>query len=264
MNPAATLRYGDHPSQVVDLVEPDRPADPDLPPVALLHGGYWRSRWGRDLLLPLAQHLAARGRRVAVIGYRRVGEVPVGWRPTFADVAEALDRLAHLAPGTGAGHPPRRRPVPVDVIGHSAGGQLALWAASAHPDLVRRVVALAPVADLVEAHRRHLSRDAVVGLLGGTPAEVPDRYRASSPVDLVPLGRPLLVVHGSTDRDVPRVLSRRLVENAERAGDPVTAMWPRGVDHFDLIDPRHPVVTGVLGWLAETATATGSTPRPRG
>ncbi|RMH86159.1 MAG: alpha/beta hydrolase [Actinomyces sp.] len=260
----ATLRYGDHPSQVVDLLEPRGPTDPDLPPVALLHGGYWRARWGRDLLVPLATRLAEAGRRVALVGYRRVGEVPVGWRPTFADVAEALERLAHLAPGTGADHPTRRRPVPVDVVGHSAGGQLALWATSAHPELVRRVVALAPVADLVEAHRRHLSRDAVVGLLGGTPAEVPDRYRASSPVELVPLGRPLLVVHGSADRDVPRALSRRLVEAAERAGDPVRALWPRGVDHFDLIDPDHPVSGEIVNWLAAPDPASGSTPRPRG
>ncbi len=257
--PGSTQRivYGEHPSQVLEVWAPGESPDP-APTVVLLHGGYWRSRWGRDLMVPLAHDLLRRGRRVVVVGYRRVGEVAVGWRATFADVETALECSTVAAPDRED-----HEPAPVQLVGHSAGGQLALWVTSRRPELVAGVVALAPVADLVEAHRRHLSRDAVVGLLGGTPAEVPDRYRAASPVELVALGRPTLVVHGRADRDVPRDLSRRYVAAAAAAGDPVDALWPRGVDHFDLIDPGHGVWQDTVDWLTTGGLTAGAPPASR-
>lgn len=208
----------------------------------LLHGGYWRHRYGLDLMEPLAAHLAHRAWRTWNVEYRRVEDSDAGlaespWQRMSADI---LDALAAVSTSAAA---------PVVVIGHSAGGQLALWAAaaSAVPDAV---VALAPVADLHEADRRSLSDGAVRELLGGDHRAVPDRYADASPIRRLPLGVPQLVVHGPDDEHVPFELAATYTSVAMAAGDPVDLDDPQGVDHFDVIDPSHPVWRSIDSWLA--------------
>src|SRR5262249_42963074 len=132
-------------------------------------------------------------------------------------------------------------PARVGVIGHSAGGHLALWASgrpAARARTVRvrpaLVVSLAGVCDLVMAARLGLSNGAVSELLGGGPDEWPEVYRQANPAALAPLGVPQLVVHGTADTDVPRELSERY---AATAGPEATLLELPGVDHFQLIDP---------------------------
>ncbi len=114
----SVIAYGDGEDQVGDLWVPDGPAP--WPVAVLLHGGYWRARWGRDLMDGLAADLAARGFAAWNLEYRRVG-AGGGWPATFDDVAAGLDAVADLD-----GVDPGR----VAVVGHSAGGHLALWLAS--------------------------------------------------------------------------------------------------------------------------------------
>ncbi|MDH3681697.1 MAG: alpha/beta fold hydrolase [Acidimicrobiia bacterium] len=217
-----TLRYGDHDSQFVEVWDPpDRPRGSTL----LVHGGYWRDRYALDLMDPIARHLADRGWQVLNIEYRRLGNHDGIWDEMSADVLAA----AGLA-----------RPGPVVAIGHSAGGHLALWAAS-QPLALDAVVALAPVADLVEADRRDLSDGVVRRLLGGDSETLPARYRAASPTFLVPLGVPQLVIHGDADDDVPPDLSTSYASVARAAGDTIELVTPAGVDHFEVIDPSHEI-----------------------
>lgn len=223
--------------------------DPVREPVGaavLLHGGYWRHRYGLDLMDPLAAHLASRGWQAWNVEYRRGEESDEGiadspWHRMSVDVLDAL-AVVEVA---GV--------VPVVVIGHSAGGQLALWAAaaSAVPDAV---VALAPVADLHEADRRSLSDGAVRELLGGDRSAVPDRYADASPVRRLPLGVPQLVVHGPDDEHVPFELALSYTAAALAAGDLVELHDPQGVDHFDVIDPTHSVWRSIDSWLAAVAS----------
>jgi len=126
-------------------------------------------------------------------------------------------------------------------MGHSAGGQLALCLA-AHEPTVTRVVALAGVVDLKRAYQLHLSNDAVVEFLHGTPAEVPDHYREADPMQLaIPAARQWLV-HGSADDTVPADFSRDYVSSKQRhAGkekEDVHLLEISGAGHFDVIDPR--------------------------
>jgi pimeloyl-ACP methyl ester carboxylesterase len=201
------LRYGPHPDQFVEVGGAG-------PTVVLLHGGYWRPRYGCDLMHPLADDLRRRGYATANVEYRRTG-----WPDTSADVAAALDAIGG----------------PVTLIGHSSGGQLALWAAGRYP--VSYVVSLAGVTDLVAVDRMGLSRGAVREFLGGGPDEVPDRYRAACPTLLLPLSVPRLVVHGTDDTDVPYELAERYAAAARAAGDPCELLALPGVEHFALIDP---------------------------
>jgi dipeptidyl aminopeptidase/acylaminoacyl peptidase len=140
----------------------------------------------------------------------------------------------------------------IAVLGHSAGGQLALALASHHPNL-RGVVALAPVSDLRRAYELHLSNNAVVEFLGGTPSEFPKRYAEASPLELA-ISVPQIIIHGKQDDTVPFAMSRSYVESKRKQGenarlikldcghfepiDPASAAWP-SVQHavLDLLKP---------------------------
>ncbi|WP_051970271.1 alpha/beta hydrolase family protein [Kitasatospora azatica] len=248
-----TLRYGEHPDQVVDLRLP--PGLGPAPLLVLLHGGFWQPEYDRSHTGPLASALAEAGHLVAVPEYRRSG-----WPDTFDDVAAALDLLAGPLP-----HPVTGRTV---LVGHSAGGHLALWAAARRrlpadsPWSTRRVpdavVVLAGCSCLDLCADWGLGEDAVLGLLGGGPGQVPQRYALADPAALLPLGVPVTLLHGTEDRQVPVAMSREYARRATAAGDPVTLLESAGTDHFHLIDPLAAVWPTVLA----TLTAAGRRPVP--
>jgi dipeptidyl aminopeptidase/acylaminoacyl peptidase len=121
------------------------------------------------------------------------------------------------------------------AIGHSAGGQLGLCLA-AH-ESVKAVVPLAGVVDLQRAYQLHLSNDAVVEFLGGTPAEVEDHYREADPMKLAIAARQWLV-HGAADDVVPPALSRDYVGAKQKAKEDARLVEIAGAGHFEVVDPR--------------------------
>ncbi len=249
------LSYGPHRDQRIEMFSPA--SSHGHPPLALLiHGGYWRDRYSADLMHPLAQDLVDRGWKVANIEYRRLGEsLTSGWPEIFDDIDAAAEAVAELELNLGTEETPVVRRVV--VIGHSAGGQLALYLArpgSAGHSYVDGVVALAPVADLVAASHQDLSDGAATLLMGGAPEALPERYRRCSPVLFAPIGRPQLLVHGTADVNVPIGQSLEYLEVARRGGDRVELITDSPIgesagdtgvhltsgrfDHFDVIDPR--------------------------
>ncbi|MFJ6199501.1 alpha/beta hydrolase family protein [Micromonospora sp. NPDC092111] len=243
--PDLTVAYGDHPEQLVDLRRPagDGPA---RPLVAVLHGGFWRAEYDRTHTGPLAAALAGLGWPVAQLEYRRTGQPGGGWPGTLTDVRAGVAALPELAaralPGQVAGGPPL-------LLGHSAGGHLALHVAAHAPATVAGVLALAPVADLAEAYRLDLDSGAVAALLGGGPAEYPDRYAAADPRSSVPSRIRTVILHGVEDRQVPVAVSRSYAAAARAAGSPVTLVELRECEHFGLIDPLSAVWPEVRGAL---------------
>ncbi len=224
-----------------------------VPVVVLIHGGFWRNPYDLSLMEGLAEDLTRRGLATWNIEYRRLGDHGGGWPGTLQDVAHALDYLERLA------DPYRLDLARVVTVGHSAGGHLALWLAGrqrlrpaeleacavpAGGLLLRAAVSLAGVADLEAGWRLHLGREAVAELLGGSPMEVPERYRLASPAALFPLGVPQLLVHGTEDDRVPIEISRGYAEQARAAGDRLTLLELSGVEHFALINP------GSAAWQA--------------
>jgi pimeloyl-ACP methyl ester carboxylesterase len=189
----------------------------------------------------VAADLVRRGHAVWNIEYRRIGPGQGGgWPQTFDDVAAAIDHL-------GAMEDPRLDIGSVDLIGHSAGGQLALWAAARRDSRValRRVVAQAAPCDLTAAEAAH-------ALMGGTPREVPERYARADPMQLVPIGIPILLVHGEDDETVPIVRSRRFADAARAAGDEVELVVPTPDKHRAHIDPRSDAWQVAAEWLTRT------------
>jgi dipeptidyl aminopeptidase/acylaminoacyl peptidase len=173
------------------------------------------------------------------IEYRRLGNGG-GWPATFEDVGAAIDRLAALDDH-------RLDLERVTVFGHSAGGQLALWAAAHRAEWrvpIARVCAQAGVCDMASAGSA--ARD----LLGGAPDEVPERYAQADPMQLVPLGTPILLVHGAEDATVPVKRSRRFAEAARAAGDDVTLIEPNPGGHRAHVDPRTEAWEVAARWIA--------------
>lgn len=229
--PAPVVRYGSHPDQVANLHLPAADGGP-WPCVVLIHGGFWRERWDRTLMTPLAIDLAKRGYATWNIEYRRVGQNGGGWPGTFDDVAAAADALADVTDVDQAR---------LVAVGHSAGGHLALWLGARNGGRVRLrgAVSQAGVADLAQAHADDLGSGAVADLIGGSPAELPDRYADASPAARVPLGIAQLLVHGADDDIVPPAQSRDYAHRAREAGDDVELVEIAGADHFDVVDPAH-------------------------
>ncbi|WP_436757415.1 alpha/beta hydrolase [Streptosporangium sp. V21-05] len=212
-----------------------REAGERAPTVVLLHGGFWRSIWGADLMDALAVDLAERGFAAWNLEYRRPDLH--GWDATTEDVARGVALAAESARG------------PLVVIGHSAGGQLALRAA-ADDHRITLAVSLAGVLDLAEGDRRHMSSGAIAVALGGSAVEAPAAYRSSGPLERLPLGVPQLIVQGGGD-DLDLVdFGRRYARAAQEAGDQVTYLEMSG-DHFDVIDPASPIWRATAGAVAE-------------
>jgi acetyl esterase/lipase len=237
------------------------------PVVAIVHGGCWLAAYDYRHVERVAEVLTERGLATWVIEYRRIGNEGGGWPGTFRDVAAGLDHLRVLA---SAQHLDLARVV---VVGHSAGGHLALWLASrqklaadsslysADPLPVSGVVALAGITDLrTYALGSGSCNAAVPDLMGGLARSVGERYDEASPLELVPLGARVRLVHGADDAIVPLEQSRRFAAAQRRAnGDVALDVIPLA-GHFDVVAPFAAAWSTVEKRVLELAARGGSTP----
>lgn len=239
--PDAVVRYAAHDDGLIDVHLPAaRSPRPRL--LLLLHGGFWKQAYDRRHTRAAASALAREGFVVATPEYRRVGGGG-GWPATAQDADLAVVRAPDLLRGLG---------IPTagtTVVGHSAGGQLALWLAT-RPHPCDLVVGLAPVADLRAAARLQLGDRATQALLRGEPQEVPRAYDEADPATRLahPPRCPIRIVHGAADHDVPLSLSHGLA-----AAHPwVSLDAVPGAGHLDLVQP------GSAAWPAVLAAVRGS------
>lgn len=248
--PDFVLPYGPNPLQFGEL---RLPRGPGPHPVAIaIHGGFWRAAYDLAHLGHLCAALAAEGIATWSLEYRRIGHAGGAFPGTFTDVATGADHIRRISRDH---HLDLSRAV---AIGHSAGGQLALWLAgrarlprssgiwTPDPLALRGVVSLAGVSDLPRAFELNLGDGVVGSLLGGTPAQVPQRYAEASPRALLPFGIRIALVHGADDDIVPASMSGEFIRAARTAGDDATLELLQDTGHFELIDPRTPQWATVL------------------
>jgi acetyl esterase/lipase len=246
--PDATIHYGAAPAQYGQLWLPTAGRGP-YPVAVLIHGGCWLYNLpGLELMDGMAADLRGHGVAVWNIEYRRLGEHGAGYPGTFLDVARAIDSLAPLAP--------RYRLDLKDVllVGHAAGGPLALWA-SARPNLpansavrtgtpkpLRGVITLAGMDDL-KAYRAQ-GPDACGGpgviddFLDAADRHGQNLYADTSPAALAPTRTPQTIVSGALDTIVPSVFGRNYAALAKAAGAPVVQITLADAGHFELVDPQ--------------------------
>ncbi len=228
--PDRVIAYGAEPAQNMEIRGGGADAG-KRPLIVLIHGGFWRPDIHRAHLRPMADAIAAAGWTVALPEYARVAHDPA---PTLADLTLLLAQAAGCVPDHDGG---------VLLVGHSAGGHLALWATAARvcPTLIG-TLALAPIADLLLAHELGLGHGAVERFLGADPVSRPDidPRQMSAPVTATTL------LHGIDDVIVPVLVSESYV-----AAHPMTRLIPvPGAGHYSLIDPKAAAWPLVMAQLA--------------
>jgi acetyl esterase/lipase len=223
------VAYGADPNQFVDVRLP-RAKEPH-PALLFIHGGFWRAKYDLAHAAHLCEALRVAGVATFNVEYRRVGNEGGGWPGTFADIRSAYNfvRQEH-----SRFHLDVKRLV---IMGHSAGGQLALCLA-AHESSLEQAITLAGVLDLQKAFSLHLSNDAVVGFLGGKPSDVPEHYREADPMELRVTHARQWLLHGADDDTVPPAFSRDYALQKKRLGERVELIEVAGAGHYDFIDPR--------------------------
>ena len=228
-DPDLRIPYGQDENQFVDVRLPAGKGP--HPVVFFIHGGYWRAKYD----LTYAGHLCDALKRIGIatwnVEYRRVGNLGGGWPGTFEDLRSAYRLLYGHKKDTLARLDLKR----LCVAGHSAGGQLAAALAAFEP-AVMRVLSLAGVLDLQRAWELHLSNDAVVEFLGGTPSQVPEHYREASPAEQS-IRATQKLIHGTVDDSVPYEISKSYVEHKKAAGEKVELITLPDIGHFEIVDP---------------------------
>ena len=196
-----------------------------------IHGGFWRAKYDLAHAGHLCAALTAKGIATWNVEYRRIGNPGGGWPGTFEDIRNAYRYISQIASKYSLDSST------VLVMGHSAGGELALCLA-AKESTVKRAISLAGVVDLRQALELHLSNDAVAQFMGGKPSEVPEHYREGDPMEFaIDRSTAQWLVHGAADDVVPSTLSRAYVEEKKKKGEDVHYLEISTAGHFDLIDP---------------------------
>ncbi len=211
--PYENVRYGPHPRNVAD----HRVAEGDSL-VVLVHGGYWFSGWDRDQFDQAAVDLTRRGFDTLNVEYR----VDPPWPGSGHDVGTALAWA-------------RDRYDSVSLLGHSAGGFLALWAFLRNP--VDVCVGLAPVTDLSLVEDVPAARE-LVAAGGPEVLTIPERT---------------VLFHGTDDNEVSP-------DHTRRAGQQAEFHLLAGVGHFDILDSERPHWEAVVSALDGTPGAKSELP----
>ncbi|MCA1006614.1 alpha/beta fold hydrolase [Rhodococcus hoagii] len=234
--PRTRIEYGSEPQQFGHFYAPEGGGDGPVPVVMVIHGGYWSGKYQLNLGTAFSVELARSGVAVWNIEYRRIG-AGGRWPEMSADVVAALEAIA--GPVAAAS------PVPLDldrvrVVGHSAGGQLAVWLAGQRDTTIRPelFVSQAGALDLASAAERGRRVSYIEDLFGVPFEDDPELYRSASPHHRVPIGVPVVVLHGTEDAQVPAKIASRYAAAAGAAGDPVELKLIEGEDHFAFLDPN--------------------------
>lgn len=191
----------------------------------------WHTRRDYAVYYSFHQYLAQKGYVVLAVDYR--GSIGYGkaWRQghyrdlggrDYEDVAAGMDYLKTL------GFVDTTR---VGVWGLSYGGFMTLQALTVTPELFRCGINVAGVVDWRDWYRDP-GGPWIKGRMG-SPEENAELYRRTAPIErLDRLVRPLLVLHGTSDVNVPFLESVRLVDVATKLGKPLEFMMYPGEFHY--------------------------------
>ncbi|OTP66029.1 alpha/beta hydrolase [Caballeronia sordidicola] len=256
------IPYGPAPSQFVELFRA-RGSGP-FPVVVLLHGGCWAHQYGGlRQIAPLASALAEKGWMVWNIEYRGIDEAGGGFPGTYLDVAQGLQKLSDEAARLNID---LSRMV---VVGHSAGAQLALWAAarnriapdsplhSANPIHLPTVIGLGVLPDLGDADGIKRACGANAAVLTGKPQPGSmDVFADTSPQSMLPIGSRMILINGELDTVAPPALATHFANEARRAGDDIRHLVVPDASHYDEVSIDSPVWPVLLKTI-ESATRAG-------
>lgn len=241
------IPYGPAPSQFAELFRAH--GSGPFPVVVLIHGGCWAHQFGGlRQIASLASALADKGWMVWSIEYRGIDEEGGGFPGTYLDIAQALQKL--LGEATRLNMDLSR----MVVVGHSAGAQLALWAAarrripmdsplySANALHLPTVIGLGVLPDLKDAD--DIKRACGVNAVALTGLPQPGRadvYADTSPQSMLPIGSRVILINGELDTVAPPALAAHFANDARRAGDTIRHLVVPDASHYDEVSIDSPV-----------------------
>jgi acetyl esterase/lipase len=223
------LKYGSDPNQFGDLRLPDSKGKHPL--VMMIHGGFWRAKYDLGHASHLCAALTRSGIATFNLEYRRVGNPGGGWPGTFEDIISGY-RFIHQYAAKNNIDPNKSV-----VMGHSAGGQLALCLAGHEPRLAG-AVSLAGVVNLKRAWELRLSNNAAEEFMGGSPVQVPEHFHEASPIEIAIPNVQQVLIHGVKDDVVPVDFSREYARIKRARGEHVKLIEIEDAGHYELIDPE--------------------------
>jgi dipeptidyl aminopeptidase/acylaminoacyl peptidase len=232
--PWTSWRFRNEHGQPVHGFTIEPAGEPPWPVMVFVHGGpHWLYE---ERYFPEALAYADAGFLVAMPNYRGSTGYGRAWRDAltgdagFSDVDDVTAGLRDLV-DRGLADPAR-----AVVGGWSWGGYITLMQVGRNPDLWRAGVAGVPVGDYVRAYEEEAPTLQALdrGLMGGTPAEVPETYRRSSPLTYVDRVRaPVLFVIGENDSRCPVGQALAYVDAlAARGGAHETYLFSTGHGSF--------------------------------
>jgi acetyl esterase/lipase len=242
-SPVMVASYGSDPLQVGELRLPTGRGP--FPAAVIIHGGCWSKGFAtRTYMSPLATALTAKGIATWNIEYRQLGDKGGGWPGSYQDWAKGTDYLQALA---------QRFPLDLSrviVLGHSAGASAALWVASrgklpatspirgGDPLTVLAAVAIDGPGDLagfIGRDTKICGQPVISNLMGGSPSQVASRYAEGSPLELLPIGVPTVLVASRVSQPEEAEAYRKA---ATAKGDETEVLMLVDSGHFDMLSPE--------------------------
>ncbi|CAE7329318.1 ICMEL2 [Symbiodinium natans] len=259
------FKYGRQAEQVAELW---LPSGKPKGVVVLIHGGFWLAQYGKDLMTDLARDVVQRDYAALNLEYRRVGS------PTWKD---ANSTLSDVSAGLGlleSGRLPLDGALPFAVVGHSAGGHLALWSQlqAANSSPAAAVVSTGGVLDLCYADSEELGGGAGAVQRFLSYRDTYSLRREVSPIDMLPPCRVnslrgseaqrgvapqarIGLVHGSVDDVVPPEQSIRFLVSATCAGIPCELHLIKQEGHYEVLNPKSKSWQSTMDFVREAFAA---------
>lgn len=226
------LQYGSHSDQHIDVYPHESNKSDHW--IVLVHGGYWRSRFDKQIMNPYIDALVNEGYSVVNVEYRRGPEN--AWPIPNEDVASAIETFKNSD----------YRPKQLIGIGHSVGGQLVLL----NHHLFDHIVALAPVTDVLYTLHHHLGQDAAAEYFKDASTHV---LKDASPLMQTPVEPDTLIIHGYNDTSVHIDTTLSYVQENYKHDMFITLYALPYLDHLDCINPEAVHHEMLLNWLKHRA-----------
>lgn len=221
-SPDEIISYGADPLQFGELWLPEKlSADSKAPLLVLIHGGCWLNAYDIKHTHALSTALSQSGYAVWAVEYRRTGDDGGGWPGTYQDIQAAIKFTAEL-------DHERIDVSKTAIVGHSAGGHLALLAGSELDASFSVIIGLAAIVDIQKYSAGSNScQVATPQFMGGTANMKPADYDAANPAKKT-LHASTILIHGDADTIVP-------IEQSRDTDVPVRVV--DGAGHFDMVHP---------------------------